>query len=107
MRRGRGRRGSDLGDGEGGVGPVSGGEGRAVLPRGGPIEHRQQLEGVMGLRLQEHHRVRAVPGWWRRRRRRHPPVKGVEDEVAMEVSGVEARQGEAVPWVEEEDMLVV
>merc|ERR1719318_2421479 len=69
---------------EGRVSPVSRGDAGLVLLGAGLVEHGQQLRGLVCQGLQVDDRVRAVP------------VVGVEDEVAVEVPGVQPGEGEAV-----------
>merc|ERR1719410_1711454 len=75
---------TSVGPGEGWVGPVGGGDGGLVLLGARLVEHRQQLRRVVGQRLQIHHGVRAVT------------VIAVEDEVSVEVSGVQSGQRQSV-----------
>ena len=66
------------------VGPVSGGYRGIVLLLTGFVEHWKQLRGFYGGSLQIDHGVSTVS------------VVGVEDEVTMEVSGVQPRQRQTV-----------
>ena len=66
------------------VGPVSGGYRGIVLLLTGFVEHWKQLRGFYGGSLQIDHGVRTVS------------VVGVEDEVTMEISGVQPRQRQTV-----------
>ena len=66
------------------VGPVSSGYGGVVLLLTGLVEHWQQLSGFHSGGLQIDHSVCPVS------------IIGVEDEVTMEISGVEAGQRQPV-----------
>ena len=66
------------------AGPVRGGCSRRVLPGAGLVKHRQQLRGVAAAGLEVDHGVRPVA------------VVAVEDQIPVEVAGVEAGQGKAI-----------
>ena len=66
------------------ISPVCRGYARLVLLGAGLVEHRQQLRRLVSQRLQIHHCIRPVS------------IIGVEDEVSVEVSGVESRQGQTI-----------
>merc|ERR1719429_665180 len=66
------------------ISPVCRGYARLVLLGAGLVEHRQQLRRLVGQRLQIHHCIRPVS------------IIRVEDEVSVEVSGVESRQRKTI-----------
>ena len=77
-------KGTSISPTEGRVCPVRGGDGGLVLLSAGLVEHRQQLRGVVCAGLEVDHGVRPVA------------VVAVEDQIPVEVAGVEAGQGKAI-----------